>query len=80
MLNQILAQFFAQFKTKNPVVYGVISVVLIGLYAALSSGAFTEAFGTNEHVVKILEYLAFAIAILTGTHTTTILENKDGKK
>ena len=78
MINQILAQFFAQFKTKNPTVYGVICLVLIGVYAALSNGLFSETFGTSEAVVKILEYLAFAIAVLTGTHTSNVL-NKDGK-
>lgn len=78
MLNQILAQFFAQFKTKNPTVYGLICVVLIGLYAALSSGIFTETFGASETLTKTLEYVAFAIAVLTGTHTTATI-NKDGK-
>ena len=78
MLNQILAQFFAQFKTKNPTVYGLICVVLIGLYAALSSGIFSETFGTSGTLTKALEYIAFAIAVLSGTHTTSTL-NKDGK-
>lgn len=78
MLNQILAAFFEKFKTKNPTVYGVISLVLIGLYAALSSGTFSETFGTPDWLVKVLEYLAFALAVLTGTHTSATL-NKDGK-
>ena len=78
MINQILAQFFAQFKTKNPTVYGLICIVLIGLYAALSNGIFAETFGTSESLTKTLEYVAFAIAVLTGTHTTATI-NKDGK-
>ena len=78
MINQILAQFFAQFKTKSPTVYGVISIVLIGVYAALSNGIFADTFGTSETTAKVLEYLAFVIALLTGTHTTNVL-NKDGK-
>lgn len=78
MINQILAQFFAQFKTKNPTVYGLICLVLIGLYAALSNGIFAETFGTSEQLTKALEYVAFAIAVLTGTHTTASI-NKDGK-
>ncbi len=78
MLNQILAAFFEKFKTKNPTVYGVISLVLIGVYAALSSGTFSDTFGAPEWLAKVLEYLAFALAVLTGTHTSATL-NKDGK-
>jgi hypothetical protein len=76
MINQILAQFFAQFKTKNPTAYGVICLVLIGVYASLSNGIFQETFGTSDAVTKTLEYLAFAIAVLTGTHTTETLRKK----
>lgn len=77
MINQILAAFFAKFKTKNPTVYGVITMILIGIYASLSSGAFAETFGTPDWLNKSLEYLTFAIAALTGTHTSAILEDKD---
>jgi len=78
MINQILAQFFAQFKTKSPTVYGVISLFLIALYAVLSNGIFSETFGTSETTDKILEYLVMAIAVLTGTHTSNVIK-KDGK-
>lgn len=78
MINQILAQFFASFKTKNPTVYGIICVVLIGLYAALSNGLFAETFGTSETLTKALEYIAFTIAVLTGTHTTATI--REGRK
>lgn len=70
MLQQFLANLFEKFKTENPKTFGAVAVVLIGLYAALNSGAFAEAFGSPTWLNRVLEVLVFVTGLLSGTHTS----------
>jgi len=76
MIQELLARFFQTFKTKNPVIYGVIALVLFGVFEALQNPIFSETFGTSDATNKILEILTVITLALSGTHTSELTKKK----
>jgi hypothetical protein len=71
ILQTILARIFDKFKAKNPVLALAIISILVGFKFFLDSG---DYLGVNES--KIDEWVLFALAVLTGTRTTNILQEQ----
>lgn len=76
-LQLFLAKFFERFKTKNPKAFAIIIVVLTGVFAALNTQEFATLTGSPAWLTTVLKVLVFALALLTGTHTSAI--TKSGK-
>lgn len=72
-LEQILAKLFDSFKAKNPLIALLIISLMVGFKFFIDSG---DYLGVNE--TKIDEWVLFALAVMTGTRTTNILNQ--GKK
>ena len=77
-VTNLLAKLFDSFKAKNPKVAAIILFVLGAVIYAANNGL-PELIGVD--LSKAVEWIAFVLAALQGSRTTTILhpELKDKK-
>lgn len=75
-LNQLLASFFEKFKTQSPTAYFVISLIITGAFVLSQSDVFTALFPNAPWLNKSVEVIAFAYALISGTHTSKYTQTK----
>lgn len=73
MLNSIIANFLAKFKTKSPVLFVVVAALLSGLKYVIDAGVIPGI------TPDISEWVLWAIALFIGTPTTKFLDGGDTK-
>lgn len=76
MINSIIVQYIEKildkFKTKNGLVYGIIMLTLISVYALgkyLISGNNISGINIPPQYISYINYILVIIAALTGAHT-----------
>jgi hypothetical protein len=74
-IERLLARLFDGFKAKNPIIAGVIISVLIAAKYFLTEN---DLVGVDEE--KILGWILFGLAALTGSRTTEVLKKEKPKE
>lgn len=72
-INEILAKLFDSFKAKNPKIAAIVILVLGVLMWAANNGL-SDLIGTD--LTEYVKWIAFALAALQGSRTTSILYPK----
>lgn len=75
-INEILAQLFDSFKSKNPKLAAVLILVFGGLIWFADNGL-GDLIG--QDLTPYVKWIAFILAALQGSRTTFILSNKEKK-
>jgi len=75
-ITNILAQLFDSFKAKNPKIAAIILFVLGAVIYAANNGL-PELIGVD--LSKVVEWVAFVLAALTGSRTTSFLKENEKK-
>ena len=79
-MNDFIASILNKFKTDNPKLFGVIALLLTGIFAILNSPDFVSTFGSPEWLTTALKYTAFVLALVSGSHTAHLTNKGQVKK
>lgn len=76
----ILAKLLDSLKAKNPLIYGVLSLVFVGLFAVVQTPEFAELI-PGETDQTIAKWVLFVAGLFTGSRTSKVLnKEKENKK
>ena len=75
-ITKLLAQLLDSFKAKNPMVFGIITLVLVTVQYVVLQGSELGVFAVSEFIEKVLQWITFALALLTNMGTFNILNKK----
>ena len=76
-ITKLLAQLLDSFKVKNPKLFGVITLVLLMIQYGLTQGGDMGIFVLTDLMQTILQWVTFALALLTNMGTFNILNKKE---
>jgi hypothetical protein len=72
-MDKILALFLDRFKAANPRVWAIMVVILVVIKYAITQGNLYGLIPIDSQIQPVMDWLAYAVALLIGSRTTAIL-------
>ncbi len=75
IIKLLLAKFFDKLKISNPVIFGVVAVVIAISIPGINTAIETGLMKDSPTLAKIVETLIYLSSIVMGVRTTQTIEN-----
>lgn len=76
LIVQLLAKLFSAFKAKNPIVAGIILLLLGAAVKTAQDGVFLGLFTLPGWAQQVVEYVGLVLLAVTGSETWQYLQPK----